>query len=393
MSKRIYYFLDKNNISSINLPFDLDSFISDWSGLRSIMYKEMTPEFTRDEWAYLISFLERENLMQPFDISFGHLIEAPEKPSGSAFRPRGEVALWLPNNVTLLGPLMVVLLSLTGNPISIKGGTRGEDLTVAFIEFAINNLPDGELKDSLRNKVHAAVFDRNDPRNSEMASRARVRIIFGSDESARSVHSLPHPESSIGFSFVDRRSEAWLEKDAITEETLRTLIKVFAIYGNTGCTSPRRVILLDSTPDDALTFRDNLISLYSHVISNDPPANIASSNVLALQLSRARGWDSMPTERNRAVIAMGSYNLDEFPGPMALPIIASTLDEAVENLPSNIQTVGYALKNPEHGKWADAVRKGRVLRFVPISQMHHFGPIWDGQNFWRQTFEETEVNP
>jgi hypothetical protein len=393
MSERICYFLSGDDTTSIALPFDLDSVISDWSGLRSIMYKEMPPEFTRDEWAYLISFLEKENLIQPFDISFGHLIETPEKPSGSAFRPRGEVALWLPNNVTLLGPLMVVLLSLTGNSISIKSGTRGEDLTGAFLEFAINNLPDGELKESLRDKVHAAVFDRNDPRNSEMANRAQVRIIFGSNESAQTVHSLPHPENSIGFSFVDRRSEAWLEKDAITEKTLSILIKVFAIYGNTGCTSPHRVILLDSSRDDALTLRDNLISLWPSVIRNDPPANIASSNVLALQISRALGWNSMLTERNRAVLTSGSYSLKEFPGPMALPIITSTLDEVVINLPRNIQTVGYALVNPEDEKWARAVKAGSVLRFVPISTMHHFGPVWDDQEFWRQTFEETGADP
>jgi len=28
---------------------------------------------------------------------------------------------------------------------------------------------------------------------------------------------------------------------------------------------------------------------------------------------------------------------------------------------------------------------------VPIGNMHHFGPVWDGYGFWRQLFEEIEI--
>jgi hypothetical protein len=32
-----------------------------------------------------------------------------------------------------------------------------------------------------------------------------------------------------------------------------------------------------------------------------------------------------------------------------------------------------------------------LKRIVSISRMHRFGPVWDGQSYWRQAFEEIEV--
>jgi len=33
-----------------------------------------------------------------------------------------------------------------------------------------------------------------------------------------------------------------------------------------------------------------------------------------------------------------------------------------------------------------------VRRFVNLNQMHHFGNIWDGQEYWRQCFEPMEIS-
>jgi hypothetical protein len=33
-----------------------------------------------------------------------------------------------------------------------------------------------------------------------------------------------------------------------------------------------------------------------------------------------------------------------------------------------------------------------VKRFVPLAEMHRFGPIWDGQSFWRGTFDRMEIS-
>jgi hypothetical protein len=35
--------------------------------------------------------------------------------------------------------------------------------------------------------------------------------------------------------------------------------------------------------------------------------------------------------------------------------------------------------------------RARVKRFVPLSAMHHFGPVWDGYDYLLQLFECMEL--
>ena len=60
-------------------------------------------------------------------------------------------------------------------------------------------------------------------------------------------------------------------------------------------------------------------------------------------------------------------------------------------LPRNIQTIGYAFANPADPAWLRVIAHTRIKRLVPIAAMHHFGPVWDGQAFWRECFEETPL--
>ena len=105
-------------------PFDLEAVLADWAALRPAMTRTVPDGFERDEWAYLIQFLDRDNLKGAFTASFGEPVE-PVEPgadgTGVLARPRGTVAVWLPNNVSLLGPLTLILLTLTGNRIPAEG--------------------------------------------------------------------------------------------------------------------------------------------------------------------------------------------------------------------------------------------------------------------------------
>lgn len=373
------------------LPFDLDEQIAGWSRVRAAMMKAVPAEFTRDEWAYLVGFLERENLRRPFHQSFGLCDETGGPPSLVA-KPRGPVALWLPNNVSLLGPLMLIVISLSGNQLRMKAGSRSEDLTRAFLEFARKH--GGELLgEYLRDRVCHEVFSSEDARNREMANDSAVRIVFGSDAAAAAIHALPHPVDSVGISFTDRRSEAWVELDCCNDNTLRDLIKVFAIYGQVGCTSPSRAILLHGTRSDAVKMRDRLVALWTSVIRRRPEMNVASDNVRAWQLARAAGWDSELVAEHSAVLSAGDYALPSYPSVMELRIIAADPHEARKHLPENIQTIGHSLRDASSPKWLDFLACTNVARFVPLATMHHFETVWDGQDFFAQLFTYTRVRP
>ncbi|MGE5110599.1 MAG: acyl-CoA reductase [Acidobacteriaceae bacterium] len=379
-----------HGIVRVTAPFDLSELVAGWTRVRSAMLKEVPPEFTRDEWAYLVTFLAEENLWRPFHQSFGERSD-DGSPVSLLARPRGPVGLWLPNNVSLLGPLMLIIVSLAGNELRIKAGSRSEDLTGVFLEFARSHAGDTPLSSYLRQHVCHDVFSSDDSRNREMAQGSAVRIVFGSDQAVAAIHALPHPLESVAISFTDRRSEAWLEPERCDDNTLRDLIKVFAIYGQAGCTSPSRAILLDATRSQSVELRNRLLELWPAVIRRRPEMNTASDNVRAWQLARAVGWDAELVAENRAVVSVGDYSLKTFPSLMELRIIPATLDEARSNLPENIQTVGHSLKHLDSPRWLDLLATTRIARFVPLSTMHHFETVWDGQDFFAQLFTCTRV--
>jgi hypothetical protein len=372
--------------SRLFLGYDLERRFAEWESLRLAMVRGVPDEFTRDEWAYLIAFIAHESLRQVFVKTFG--------PPGGAdsvtmFRPRGAIAIWLPNNVSLLGPLLVVLASFSGTPVRVKAGSRSDDLCAAFIRYAVENLAEGELRAHLRTHLRIERFDRKDDRNATMAAEAAVRIAFGSNEAVAAIHGLRHPIDSIGISFGDHQSEAWVEASALSDAVVATLLKVFAIYGRAGCTSPRRVVMIDGTPAECDHLLRRMIESWPAVIRRDAPMHVASQNVLYAQLGTADGWTVRVAPRHGAVFGVGRIDMPDMAGPMSLSIVAGSVDEAIASLPMNIQTVGTALMHS--GTLLPRIVQTKVKRFVPLAEMHHFGPIWDGQNFFRHFFEEIAV--
>jgi hypothetical protein len=391
MSNQLAFFDDGARRVAVAVPFDIEAWIDQWGSLRTTMIRDCPDAFTRDEWAYLITFLEPNSLRHVFESHFGSRSQNPSGEVGSLLRPRGLVAVWLPNNVSLLGPLTLILVSLSGNPMWFKAGSHSDDLTAAFLEFCRKSLLPGPLADFLRNKVRLDSFDRDDPRVREMAATAAVRIVFGTDEAVAMIDALPHPTGSIAFAFSDRRSEAWIEPSRVDETNLQNLAKVFAIYGQAGCTSPRRVVVINGTTEDAQHLRDRLLALWRRTIPRDPAMDRASANIMTRQWAAVLGWSAALTERHGAVLAVGDASLPDCEGLSALPIVALPLEQAVAQLPENIQTIGHAIADPRDECWLQMLANTSVKRFVPLARMHHFGPVWDGLPFWQMLLEEVEV--
>ena len=217
-------------------------------------------------------------------------------------------------------------------------------------------------------------FDRSDPRNPEFSLDAACRIVFGSDDAAEAVAGLPHRLDISIYVFSDRRSEAWIENSAIDDALVETLIKVFAIYGQLGCTSPNRVVVLDGTAENARQLRDRMLVAWPRIVRGQPPIHMASQNVMARQWAAALGWDTGLAGQNAAVIAAGAAELTQPQSIMFLPIIACRRTEARNTLPTNIQTIGHAVRQPVDAEWLELLASTPVKRFVPVARMHYFLP-------------------
>lgn len=370
------------------LPFDPAPLIEAWDGLRGKAVRRVPDAFSRDEWAYLIGVLEAKQLWGVLESAFGSRCD-PGHAGPRLYSPRGTVAVWLPNNVSLLGPLVMTLLSLTGNKLRLKLGSRSDDLCGAWLEFIEQAEPDAALRDYLDGYVSREVFDQADPRNAEMAAEAQARIVFGGDAAAQGVEALPHPLHSISLPFTDRRSEAWIEPTAADDAVVESLIRVFRVYGQAGCTSPSRVILLDADAAAVDAFRQRLMEAWPRVVRRPPEAHVASGNVMARQWAAGEGWQAELTPDADAVIGVG--RLEPIEAPLFLPLTGMSTEEAFVRLPENIQTIGHALAHPPGDEFLAKMARAGVKRFVPLSTMHHFGPVWDGFDYFLDLFECMEL--
>src|ERR1022692_936035 len=87
---------------AVLLPFPLDDLLADWQSLRPRMIRSLNPDFSRVEWAYLIQFIDKSSLGAIYTDTFGQPADvAPRR----LHLPRRRIAVWLPNNVSLLGLL------------------------------------------------------------------------------------------------------------------------------------------------------------------------------------------------------------------------------------------------------------------------------------------------
>jgi hypothetical protein len=372
------------------LPFALDSFLADASAARNALVRRIPADFTRNEWAYLMTALAPSHILASIEQAFGRRVEDAAGTVRWHAVPRGPVAIWAPGNVSLLAPLVMLAAVASGNPVRLKATPRAVDLSGAFLRV-IRETPGAErLAAHLDVAVEHAVFDRTDARSAAWASDAAVRIVFGSDAAARAVHALPHPLESVGFSFTDRRSEAWIEPAAVDDALLRNLAAVFAIYGQAGCTSPSRVVLVGGDLDAALAFRAALAAAWPTAVRDDVEMHTASQVTRAIQWAKASGWDAIAAPRNGAALAVGPVHLARTEASHALWITWGTPDEAAATAPHNVQTIGHAVKDPEDLGWSVALASTPVRRWVPVLQMHHFGWTWDGEDWWRRLFRVRE---
>lgn len=378
--------------TAVALPFALDELLDDWGAVRKAMRGPVPEPFERDEWAYLMTFVGASELRSVFSTTFGK--PAPDGPAEVLAVPRGPVAIWLPNNVTLLGPLVAVLLSLTGAVTTIKVGSRAEDLVRPFIAWLREHAPAGPLGRWLGERVELLAVERDDPRNAALARDSAVRIAFGSNEGVEGVEALAHPATSQGFAFGDRRSEAWVSPAHAAEQGVAdTLVRVFGIYGQAGCTAPHRVVVINGSSKDARALRDRLIRRWPEIVAARPAMHIASANLAAYQEAAVGGWDPVLVDGHRAMVACGPPSAPMIESVQSLFITAASTDQAVASAPANLQTVGHALEEPGSAEWTSAILRSGAERFVPLARMHNFGPIWDGFSYWRALFREVETRP
>ena len=204
---------------------------------------------------------------------------------------------------------------------------------------------------------------------------------------------MPHAPGSRFLGFGNMYSEAWIDRQHLNDATAEQLIRVFAIYGQAGCTSPRRVVILNASHENAMRWSDRLVELWPQIAPAVAAPHTASQNLLFHQLATHAGAHARLTPGNRSIVAVADRSAEIPEGPQTLLLSGATLDEAVRSTPSNLQTLGLAVSAATHQEIVQRATDMHVRRMVPLSQMHHFGSLWDGHLLAATFFDFIETTP
>lgn len=382
------WFRTARRTTAVQLPHDLHHLLADWQAVRSRMVRDRCQEFSREEWAYLIGFLDSHALESVFFETFGE--RGARAPAHHLAKPMDKVALWLPNNVSMLGPLTLILVSLIGAQVRVKAGSRSRDLCSVFLDWLREKAIGGPLHDWL-DRLTVQAFDRSDPRNAGMAAWADARILFGNDDTAMAVDRLPHATDSVGIYFTHRVSEAWTEPDRIGDRMLRDLAKVLSIYGQAGCTSPKRIVVIDGTAESARALAFGLGRVWPLTVRMATPQHVASESTMVAQWARADGHEAVVLGDNAGVAVLGEVGPVRHEAHMAIAVQWGRLERTQATQAANLQTIGHDLREPDDPRWLAALGASPATRFVPLIRMHHFGAVWDGMPWWPRLFRTSAL--
>jgi hypothetical protein len=274
---------------------------------------------------------------------------------------------------------------MSGAEVRVKTGSRSVNLVEPFLRF-IREKGEKSLL-ALLERIQIVQGDRESLAVKNLAKDSMLRVVFGSDEAASSIRTLSGPPTMQTIAFSHHRSEAWIDWECVTEDLVDNLIRVFAIYGQAGCTAPSRVILLDATADQAMSLSDRVCARWPEILRVVPDPQVSADSIMAEQVARARGWQAKRILQGRGVVGVGTHSLVPPAGALTLSIIPATLDTAISHLPVDIQTIGYAASSKMLAACLHELSARGVKRVVPLARMHDFEHVWDGFAFFSQAFE------
>ena len=326
------------------LPFRLDGALEDWAALRSVMVKQKPDAFTRDEWAYLIGFLDRE---------FSTASSA--RPSATANRsrrpaPRGRAPGRHGGRVA--AQQRQPARAAHTDPAEPHRQRRPDQGRLArrrpdppLFDYASTHLRPGELRDHLARNITVEVFSREDARNAAWASSARTRIAFGSTPASPRFRRCPiPPTASASPSDTASRRPGSSPPPATTRRSSRCC----GSSPSTGRPPARRRAASCSWTRRAGGARSSRPA--ARDLEEDLPARARGRGGLGEHprppvglrggLGQSPGRGTWRGDRRRRC-RHGSPA-----GQRILPLTAMTTAEALARLPERIQTIGHVL-SPE----------------------------------------------
>lgn len=305
--------------------------------------------------------------------------------------PQGLVFHIPPTNVDTLFLYTLSISLLAGNSNIVRISENSGPETFQILDVLFSTLEDFPDASSL---ISVVSFGRESEALVAISKSADVRMIWGGDQSIRSIREAPVGVHAKDLAFPDRYSFCIIN----TDEWQRTAIQdkldfVESLYNDTywfdqmACSSPQQLVLVSEDMEQSELVKIeilDLLNVYTQSRYENPEGQAINKMVAIVKAIGVGASGGMWNSNSLASVSGVSLPNSEFIRPGAgffATQIVRNLSEILEQIQRNTQTISYfGFTKEDLQKFVEDLNGRGVDRIVPVGHALEFSTIWDGKD-------------
>jgi hypothetical protein len=310
--------------------------------------------------------------------------------------PRGTVFHIPPVNVETLFLYGWILSILCGNRNIVRISSRASQLTMELCGMVATVLE----KHGALGRINLAIqYGHEDQLTSDISACCDLRIVWGGDETVRSLRSVALPPAAGDLCFPDRYSYSVIRAAMFTaspDDQKERLAHAFYNdcywFDQMACSSPR-LIAWCGAPEDCLKARAEFFNLLAREVARRrytiEPYVRSDKMLFASRLILDEAVDSYETYGTELTVLklskLTSLDRSHCGGGLLLSVDVPDLRALAGIVHRRDQTLTYfGFDRPEMESFAQGLNGRGIDRIVPIGEALTFNRFWDGYDLLQE---------
>lgn len=303
-----------------------------------------------------------------------------------------------PSNIPVNFAFSYVFGLLAGNSNIVKLPPKTFPQAISIIS-GVERVLSAEKYHKISESTVFMQYDPDDNLTSLFSSVCDARIIWGGDETIRTIRRVPVPVRSIDIAFADRYSFCVMSVEAVCRLDKQELRRLSACFYNdtyvmdqNACSSPHLIVWLGESAESSAASLRFWQSLYEETAVRYTFNPVVAVDKLTALCENAIDYPFVAGvkryENLLYVIKLSSLpeSVDLFRGKCGYfyEYCAASLDVIAPIINKKVQTITYYGVSREALKsFVDEYQPQGVDRFVPVGSALNISVIWDGYDLVR----------
>lgn len=309
-------------------------------------------------------------------------------------KPRGVALHFAPANVDTIFVYSWVLSLLAGNSNIIRISQKENEALLKLVDIIRNCLQDKKYE-QISERLFVCSYEHNEKVTEFLSLHCHTRVIWGGDETVKTIRKIPLAPLANELVFADRFSLVALSSEAVlnaaTEEFSRLLHNFYNdafTFDQMACSSPRLVVWIGED-EVVMKAKEKFWQALEQLVKekNYEVAPAMNMNRLTTAFYYAAHNYSLPqssvlqTEIKRIAIMELSDEIRSMHcgAGLFLEYEAESLDQVASLLADKDQTLTYyGFSKDELIQFVSNIQNRAIDRIVPIGEALNFSKVWDG---------------